>query len=514
MKTRPFDVRALLVVLALAASVVPAKADGVQQAPIPKGVTRVVSGAHPNASGGGPLEPPTDFMTDAQREAIGKEVADNVERLRLVGKLAALVPDVHPLFAWPLRLAPGLTDPGYHGISNFVDLDPNFPNLLLDYNCGARSYDRSDGYNHRGSDIFTWPWGWRKMDRSEIQIVAAAPGQIIYRSDGNFDRSCGFNNDNWNAIFVGHADGSQAWYGHMKNGSVTPKQVGEFVAQGEYLGVVGSSGNSTGPHLHFEVYNASSQLIEPWFGPCNNLNPETWWANQRPYYDSAVDRITTGATPVNFPACPTAESPNSQSAFPVGSTIYFTTYYRDQRDTQSSHYTIYRPNGSIYASWDHSGPAAHYAASYWYWGFVFSGEMQGTWRFTVEFESQVYERFFSYGSPAACGIVPETEAQGGPLVLQKIGTSVRLTWGASCSPSDTDYSVYEGAIGNFSSHSRLTCTTSSNTTAIIAPAAGGRYFLIGARNATSESSLGLMSNGAERPVGVISCAPRFSLQCP
>ena len=123
------------------------------------------------------------------------------------------------------------------------------------------------------------------------------------------------------------------------------------MAQGEYLGVVGSSGNSTGPHLHFEVYDAGSQLIEPWFGPCNNLNAESWWASQRPYYDSAVERVTTGAAAADFPACSTAETPNSRSAFGVGSTIYFTIYYRDQLLGQNTDYTIYRPDGSIYAQW-------------------------------------------------------------------------------------------------------------------------------------------------------------------
>jgi len=515
MKTLSFNVRAMLAVLALATSFLPASAEEVRQAPIPKGVTRVLSGTPPAGFGGGPVQLPTDFISDEQRAEIRKELAASVERLRSAGKLAARTPDVHPMFGWPLRIAPGLTDPGHHGISNFVDLDPNFPGFLLDYNCGTRSYDLDNGYNHSGSDLFTWPWGWRKMDRGEVQIVAAAPGQIIYRRDGNFDRNCGFGGGNWNAVYVLHADNSMAWYGHMKNGSVTSKQEGDFVNQGDYLGVVGSSGNSTGPHLHFEVYDSNSLLIEPWYGPCNNLNPESWWASQRPYIDSAVNQVTTGWAPANMPACPTQESSNAQSAFPLGATIYFTTYYRDQLDTQSSLYTVYRPDSSIAAQWSHSSNAPHYLASWWWWSIPMpAGEMQGTWRFTVEYESQLYERFFTYGSPAACGTVPETLSQGGALVLQKLGGSVRLTWGASCNPADTDYSVYEGAIGSFSSHSRLTCTTGNATTAVVTPAAGGRYFLVGTRNAAFESSLGLMGNGADRPVGVISCAPKFSLQCP
>ena len=175
------DLRPVLALLAVASFFVPATADEKRQAPVPVGVTRVLDGVHPSGFGGGPIVPPTDFITDEQRETIWTELDASVERLRISGKLTPLAPDAHPLFGWPLRLAPGLYDPGYHGISNFVDLNPSVPNVLLDYNCGARTYDSSSGYNHAGTDFFTWPWAWRKMDRGEVQIVAAAPGQIIDR---------------------------------------------------------------------------------------------------------------------------------------------------------------------------------------------------------------------------------------------------------------------------------------------------------------------------------------------
>ena len=53
-----------------------------------------------------------------------------------------------------------------------------------------------------------------------------------------------------------------AWYGHLKRGSVTPKVVGAPVAAGEYLGTGGRFGNSTGPHLHFEL-DAARKLTHP-----------------------------------------------------------------------------------------------------------------------------------------------------------------------------------------------------------------------------------------------------------
>ncbi len=182
------------------------------------------------------------------------------------------------LFEWPIAQNNGLNDYGVHGISNYVDHNAANPNQILDYNCGSRTYDVS-GYNHAGTDIFTWPFSWYKMDQDQVKIIAAAAGTILYKSDGNFDKNCSFNNGNWNAVYVQHADGSVAWYGHMKSGSLTTKLVGQTVAQGEYLGIVGSSGNSTGPHLHFEVYNANNQLIDPYAGNCNSLNAASCWNN-------------------------------------------------------------------------------------------------------------------------------------------------------------------------------------------------------------------------------------------
>jgi murein DD-endopeptidase MepM/ murein hydrolase activator NlpD len=518
MNIRPSILQAFLVLPLVTSSFASTAATNAAAMPIPAGVTRVLSGPQPTGFGGGPATGPKDFITDAQREELRKAVDANVERLRLSGKLLATAVDAHPLFGWPLRMAAGLPDPGYHGISNFVDLNPSFPGFLLDFNCGTRSYDTADGYNHRGTDFYTWPWSWRKMDRNEVEVVAAAPGQIIYRGDGNFDRSCGFNNNNWNAIFVQHSDGSMAWYGHMKSGSLTTKQVGDTVLEGEFLGVVGSSGNSTGPHLHLETYDALGQLIEPWAGTCNALNAETWWKTQRAYYDSAVNRVTTGDLPADFPTCPLAENPNARATFPAGAQVYFTTYYHDQLGSQLSTYTIYRPDGSIYAQWTHSSPAPHYSSSWWWWSFGFPvGEIQGAWRFTVDYEGTTTERVFMLGTPAACGNVPEMPAQGEVLQIGKNSTLLRLTWGASCNPPDTDYVLYDGAIGSYYSHSRIACSTGGNRVANISPATDSRYYLVGARNTTTptrEGSLGHSSAGTERPVGTIACFTRLSIPCP
>ncbi len=479
---------------------------------------RVLEGAAPDGFGGGESALPevADHITSEQRARIRAAIEASRERLRQEGTLMRSSLASAPTFGWPLKLAPGLLDEGYHGISNFVDLDPAFPGVLLDYSCGDRSYDLDSGYNHQGIDFFTWPWGWNKMDDQEVWVVAAAPGQIVLREDGNFDRNCGFDNGDWNAVYIEHADGSITWYGHMKRNSLTSKQVGEFVQEGEYLGVVGSSGNSTGPHLHMETYDAEGNLIEPYAGPCNSTTASSWWRDQQPYYDSALNRVTTGYAPAVFPSCPNPESPNVRVNFDPGPQIYFTMYYRDQLVGQLSTFTIRRPDGSTYANWDHSSPEPHYAGSWWYWWFnIPAGEQQGTWTFTVNFLGQTIERAFSIGS-AASGRVPQYPVQGSLLTASRgAGSTVDLAWGSSCTDADNDFVVYEGALGDFGSHAPTLCSTAGVAAATITPAGGSRYFLVAPRNSNVEGSRGRDSAGTLRPAGTSSCvAENIAPDCP
>lgn len=360
----------------------------------------VLAGTAPTGTDGG--EYPIDVHDDvspAQRAAIRMQLEAAAERLGMEGRATGLGAPV--TFAWPLAAAPQLDAYGFHGISNFVDQNPAFPNQVLDYNCGTRTYDLASGYNHSGVDIFLWPFAWNKVENDEVYIVAAAAGTILHKADGNPDHNCDFNNPNWNAVYVEHADGSVAWYGHMKRNSLTAKNVGETVEQGEVLGVVGSSGSSTGPHLHLEVYDANGDLVDPFQGPCNALNTNSWWAEQRPYYDSAINELTTGSAPVDLGSCPNVSTPNKQDVFVRGSAIYFTSYYRDQRNTQTSLHTIYRPDGSTYSSWSSTASEPFYTASYWYWYFTSfaSAGPTGTWQYEIVFNGLTYTRAFTLVDP-------------------------------------------------------------------------------------------------------------------
>lgn len=376
--------------------------------------------------GGGSIDLPSDHLSTEQRSKIMQNLEiklDSLERIGAISKAKAI--DVR--FSWPLRGESHLFDFGYHGISNFVDHNSKFPSVLTDYNCGRRTYDTNSGYNHAGIDFFTWPFGWNKMDNSEVAVLAAAPGVILDVVDGNFDRSCSFNNNSWNAVYVRHSDGSVAWYGHLKNSSATTKSIGEEVEEGEYLGIVGSSGNSTGPHLHFEVHDASGNVVDPFKGTCNQIE-SSLWQSQRDYYDSELNALHTQSAGPVFNQCPSPETPNYKDGFLMGDNLVAAAYYRDQLQGQNTTYKITTPSGSTFRNWNHSlSEIPHYSASYWYWSYPLPTQAEiGLWTFEAVFQNEIYRHNFSVSDPDTRPISVYLESpQNGAEALE---TSQLLRW--------------------------------------------------------------------------------------
>jgi murein DD-endopeptidase MepM/ murein hydrolase activator NlpD len=334
-------------------------------------------------------------ISDEQRAEIFRLADVRRRQLAEAGALNDESPQI-VLFEWPIRPAAHLIDPGCYGISGFVDHNPAFPNHLTDYNCGTRTYDLDSGYNHRGTDIFNWPFLFNKMDNDDVEIVAAAGGEIFIRQDGNYDRNCGFGSGDWNGVGILHSDGSIAVYGHMKSGSVTTKQVGQTVTAGEYLGVVGSSGSSSGPHLHFEVWDAGDNLIDPWQGPCNVANPTSWWIDQKPYYDSALNKISTHSSWVEWMDCPLPDVQHFADSFLPGSTVYMYAFGRDALRGDVFDFAVYRPDGSTYESWSWVfDEAQHWPAFALGFSLVIPApESTGDWKYAASYNGVDYEHTF------------------------------------------------------------------------------------------------------------------------
>ncbi len=112
-------------------------------------------------------------------------------------------------------------------------------------------------------------------------------------------------------------------------------------------------------------------------------------------------------------------------------------------------------------------------------------------------------------SPVTAGTVPDGyRSPGQPLTVDKDDREVVLNWGDSCHAADADFEVYEGTLGDFSSHVRRFCSTSGETTSRFQPTSGDKYFLVVASNGSVEGSYGTDSEGIQRPTGVVSCRPQ------
>ncbi len=82
-------------------------------------------------------------------------------------------------------------------------------------------------------------------------VYAAADGVAIIARTG------GYNGGYGNYVILKHPNGTQTVYGHMSKVLISQ---GQSVSRGEQIGAVGSTGRSTGPHLHFEVRGAKNPL--------------------------------------------------------------------------------------------------------------------------------------------------------------------------------------------------------------------------------------------------------------
>ena len=132
----------------------------------------------------------------------------------------------------------------------------------------APAADNSDGTSSGGG--FMWPsytshitsyYGMRTNPVSGIYKnhdgvdIGASYGTAIYASAGGTVITAGWYGGYGNCVMVNHGNGYTTLYGHMSSIAVS---VGQSVSQGQVLGYVGSTGNSTGPHLHFEVRASST----------------------------------------------------------------------------------------------------------------------------------------------------------------------------------------------------------------------------------------------------------------
>lgn len=179
---------------------------------------------------------------------------------------------------WPIGSSETRTENGV----TYADGEP------VGYSVTSEFGTRTDPYtgnkaNHSGLDIAPL-----SGDYGTVNVIAAKSGTVIRVNNdptcesNNLDENC--NGSGYgNYVEIEHQDGNTTLYGHMHKNTITVS-VGDIVDQGQVIGKVGSSGRSTGMHLHFEVRENGSPV-----DPRNYISE----SNTRP--STATNDITNGS---------------------------------------------------------------------------------------------------------------------------------------------------------------------------------------------------------------------------
>ncbi len=111
------------------------------------------------------------------------------------------------------------------------------------------------------------------------------------------------------------------------------------------------------------------------------------------------------------------------------------------------------------------------------------------------------------------GTVPDGNGKLPLRVALLPNGDLSLLWGPSCRAGDSDYAVYEGTLGDYTSHVPKSCSTGGMRSQTITPASGSTYYLIVSSDSGREGSYGLDSAGQERPQGPAACFPQAICSC-
>lgn len=252
-------------------------------------------------------------------------------------------------------------------IINHVDHDQRSEDLS-DYMCGRQTYD-----GHRGTDFAIR--SFRSMD-SGVHILAAASGRVVtvveteYDRNKSVDRSLGFGN----YVAVEHPEGYVTYYAHIRRGSSLVR-VGDLVSVGQRLALVGSSGTSEDPHLHFEVW----RVLDPFEGSCSP--DRSHWLDQ-PEYQTNYRLIDADVT-VWPPELDTLrERPPHAGVVALSDTAV--TFWSLQQHVQAADRLGVRwltPSGDVWFVFE--SDAGIVSTYYYWWSWIRRPTIPGEW--TVEY---------------------------------------------------------------------------------------------------------------------------------
>jgi murein DD-endopeptidase MepM/ murein hydrolase activator NlpD len=110
-----------------------------------------------------------------------------------------------------------------------------------------------------GVGVRSNPFGGSSLEFHKGQDISAPTGTPVNATADGVVVIAGWVRGYGNGIYIDHGNGISTRYGHLSRIDVA---VGQVIKRGEHLGLVGSTGRSTGPHLHYEV-RINGQPVSP-----------------------------------------------------------------------------------------------------------------------------------------------------------------------------------------------------------------------------------------------------------
>jgi len=232
-------------------------------------------------------------------------------------------------------------------IQNYVDAEPGTG--AKDFECGPLAYD-----NHQGTDF-------RLRNRAELakgySALAAAPGMVVSAINDQPDHGFAKAQDDpfgcGNAVMIDHGGGWVSQYCHLARGSVRVKP-GQSVREGDPLGLIGSSGGTDFPHLHYAIRRFAA-VINPFTGVsptgCEAPSAKPLWhaSLDLAYAPSAL--VGLGVTGV-FPSIDLVNQDHALLTAPAGKTapFYIWLHMMGAQKGDSVRFMAFGPDGRPFAS--------------------------------------------------------------------------------------------------------------------------------------------------------------------
>lgn len=273
-----------------------------------------------------------EVILDADNNVAEANESDNT----LSFMFTTIAPSLPAKFIWPF--VPGQA----MSTVNYVDADLQ-SGQAHDIFGGPFTYDGHDAFDTNPGVSFA------RMDAG-VPILAAADGTVVEAQDGNFDRWTSATNPPANYVVIDHGNNWRTVYYHFMRNTVTVK-VGDTVSAGQIIGYMGSSGNSTGLHVHFGVQHDGRRVETMADAASYFVDPPTYEGNVAP------EVMDSGLT--NYVVWPDlTERPSDITTFPTSTNwdawAWFQMSHWSAGDT--FHARWYRPDGTLNTTFTYVAP--------------------------------------------------------------------------------------------------------------------------------------------------------------